>query len=131
MSSGHSWKWLRRISSASIYIQADLPDRAEEYYRQALVLQPENPYRYYNLAKFLIDKDRNVTEGIELIEKASGLGLDEFYYADCKGWGFFKQGKYKEALDLIQNSREARPVYDHKVYLHLEAAIKNKSSNKL
>ncbi len=95
MSSGHSWKWLRRISLASIYNQADLPDRAEEYYRQALVLQPENPYRYYNLAKFLIDKDRNVTEGIELIEKASGLGLMNSIMQTVRAGDFSNRGSTK------------------------------------
>jgi Flp pilus assembly protein TadD len=45
---------------ALIYDEAGLFDKAEEYYRQALILEPENPLRMYYLAWFLIDKDRNV-----------------------------------------------------------------------
>ena len=109
---------------AGIYEQAGIPDRAEEYYRQALSLDSENPMRIYSLAYFLVDSERNVNEGIELIEKASVSGLEEFYYADCKGWGLYKQGKYDEALELLQRSWDVRPIYDHDVYLHLDAAKK-------
>ncbi len=109
---------------AGIYEQAGIPDKAEWFYRQALSLEPQNIWRLNALAYFLIDSDRNVNEGIEMIEKASGLGLDEFYYADCKGWGLYKQGKYNEALELLERSWEARPIYNHEVYLHLEAARK-------
>ena len=45
-------------------------DKADKYYRKALSLEPENPVRLNDLAYFLIDKDRNVNEGMELVEKA-------------------------------------------------------------
>jgi hypothetical protein len=45
-------------------------------------------------------------------------------HTDTKGWGLYKQGKYKEALALLEKSWELRPIYDHIVYLHLEAAKK-------
>jgi Tfp pilus assembly protein PilF len=99
-------------------------DRAEKYYREALALQPEDPFRLNNLAWFLIDKDRNVNEGIELIEKARSLNLDEYYYTDCKGYGLLKQGQYKEALMLLEKSDSLKPVYNHEAFLHLEAAKK-------
>jgi tetratricopeptide (TPR) repeat protein len=108
----------------SIYAEAGMLDRAEKYYREALALQPEDPFRLNNLAWFLIDKDRNVNEGIELIEKARSLNLDEYYYTDCKGYGLLKQGQYKEALMLLEKSDSLKPVYNHEAYLHLEAAKK-------
>jgi tetratricopeptide (TPR) repeat protein len=109
---------------AGIYSEANLPDKAEKYYREALYLEPENPRRLYSIAYFLIDKDRNIDEGLQLIEKAQILNLDEFYYTDCKGWGLYKKGKYVEALRLLEKSWEMKPIYDHEVYLHLEAAKK-------
>lgn len=109
---------------AGIYKQAEIPNKAEEHYRQALSLDPLDPIRLYSLAYFLIDSEQDVNEGLELIEKASASGLDRFYYADCKGWGLYKQGKYNEALELLQRSWDARPIYDHDVFLHLEAAKK-------
>jgi tetratricopeptide (TPR) repeat protein len=107
---------------AGIYEQAEIPNKAEEHYRQALSLDPLDPIRLYSLAYFLIDSEQDVNEGLELIEKASTSGLDGFYYADCKGWGLYKQGKYNEALELLQRSWDGRRIYDHDVFLHLDAA---------
>jgi tetratricopeptide (TPR) repeat protein len=109
---------------ANIYSDANIPDKAETYYRQALSLETGNALRYNNLAFFLIDNDRNINEGLELIEKAMELNLDEWYYADCKGWGLYKLGKFRESVDYLQKSWQLKPFYDHDLYLHLEAAQK-------
>ena len=102
-------------------------EKAEAILREALSLEPENPTILNNLAYFLIDKDRNLNEGIELIDKVLELNSDNYEYLDTKGWGLYKQGKYMEALDMLQKSwdlRRERAVYDHEAFLHLEAAKK-------
>jgi Tfp pilus assembly protein PilF len=109
---------------ASIYSEAGILDKAEKYYRQALLLEPENPVRLYNLSLFLIDKNRNTTEGLELIDEALELNPDSYYMLDTKGWGLYKQGKYKEALELLEKSWELKPIYDHEIFLHLEEVKK-------
>jgi tetratricopeptide (TPR) repeat protein len=114
-------------SLAGIYSEADKLDKAEEYYRQALSLEPENPVRLNDLAYFLIDKDRNINEGLELVDKALELSPDNYVSFNSKGWGLFKQGKYKEALEILQKSwdlRREKAIYNHEAYLHLEAAKK-------
>ena len=116
-----------------IYYQADNFDKAEKYYRNALSLEPENPGMINNLAYFLIDKDRNIIEGQALVDKALNLDHDNYNYLDTKGWGLYKQGKYKESLEIIQKSwdiRRDKSVYDHEAYLHLEAAKKAVASLK-
>ena len=121
----------RSISDASIannlafaYEEAGLLDKAEKFYRQALALEPENPIRMNNLAWLLIDKDRNIGEGMKLIDTALELTPDEYTMVDTKGWGLYKQCKFKEALEFIQKADSLKPIYDHKLYLHLEAAKK-------
>jgi tetratricopeptide (TPR) repeat protein len=109
---------------AGIYSEANIPGKAEEYYHEALSLEPENPIRLNNLAWFLIDKDKNINEGMELIDKALKLSPDEYYMLNTKGWGLYKQGKYEEALELLENAWNLKPVYDHEMNLHLEAAKK-------
>jgi tetratricopeptide (TPR) repeat protein len=112
---------------AEIYSEADILDKAEKYYRQALSLEPEIPVRINNLAWFLIDKDRNINEGMELVDKALKLSPDNYSYLDCKGWGLYKQGQYQEALDILQKSWDLRmknAEYNHAAFLHLEAAKK-------
>jgi tetratricopeptide (TPR) repeat protein len=74
-----------------------------------------------NLGMFLIDKDRNISEGLVLVDKALKLSPDNYSYLHSKGWGLFKQGKLKESLELLEKSDSLKPVYDHRIYLHLEA----------
>ena len=112
---------------ANIYSEAGILDKAEGYFRQALSLEPENPARMNNLAFFLIDKDRNIKGGMELIDKALSLNPDYYEYLDTKGRGLYKQKKYKEALAILQRSWDLRmknAVYNHEAYLHLEAVKK-------
>jgi tetratricopeptide (TPR) repeat protein/TolB-like protein len=115
---------------AEIYSEAGLWDKAEYYYRQALTLNPENPRLISNLAYFLIDNNRNVNEGLELIDKALKTDPDNFVFLSTKGWGLYKQGKYKDALVLLQKSDSLKPFYNHEIYLKLEAAKKAVASQK-
>jgi len=112
---------------ADLYSDACYLDRSEEYYRQALSLEPESPARINSLASFLIYNDRNIDEGLELVEKALELRPDHYVYLDTKGCGLYKQGKYQEALEILQKSwdlRKENAVYNHEAFLHLEAAKK-------
>jgi len=77
-----------------------------------------------NLAWFLIDKDLNINEGLELVDKAIKLFPDDYLYLDTKGWGLYKQGKYEKALEILEKSWNLKPVYNHGIYLHLEEAKK-------
>jgi Tfp pilus assembly protein PilF len=116
-----------------MYSEAGIPDIAEEYYRKALSLEPEKPLRMNNLAFFLIDKDRKIEEGLQLARKALKLNPDNYDCLHTRGWGLYKQGKYNEALDLLQESWDIRmenAIYDHAAYLHLEAAKKAVASQK-
>lgn len=104
--------------------ESGLMNKTETYYRQALSLEPEKPERLNNLAYFLIDKDRNINEGLELINKALALQPDDYRNLHTKGWGLYKQGKYKQALEYLQKADSVKPIYSHELYLQLEAARK-------
>lgn len=109
------------------YNEAGVPEKAEEYYRQAFSMDPTNPDRINELAYFLIDSDRGIDEGLELAESRLALVPEDFYVMHTKGYGLYKQGKYREALELLQESwdlRRERAVYDHQAFLNLEAARK-------
>ena len=114
---------------AFIYSESDNLDKAEKYFREALSLEPEKSLRISNLALFLIEKDRNINEGMVLIEKALLLSPDNYLFLDTKGWGLYKQGKYREALEILEKSWELKPIYDHDLFLHLEAARKAIADN--
>jgi tetratricopeptide (TPR) repeat protein len=118
---------------ANIYKMAAIPDKAAVYYRKALAKEPENPGSMYNLACLLIDKGLDINEGLELIENALELRPDSYRCLDCKGWGLYKQGKYKEALLILQKSwdlKQEKAIYNREAFLHLEAAKKAVANQK-
>jgi len=115
------------LNLASIYAEAEILHKAEEYYRQSLSLDSDNSVGINAFAYLLINKDRNINEGMELIETGLKLSPDNFNYLHTKGWGLYKQGKYLEALEILQKSwdiRREQAIYNHEAYLHLEAARK-------
>jgi tetratricopeptide (TPR) repeat protein len=76
---------------------------------------------------FLINNDHNINEGMELVDRALAANPENYDYLDTKGWGLYKQGKYKEALEMLQKSWDLRmknAIYNHDSFLHLEAARK-------
>ncbi len=80
-----------------------------------------------NLANLLIEKELNISEGMELIEKALEMRPDSYTLLHAKGLGLYKQGNYKEALEIQQKSWDLRrelAVYDHEAFLNLEEAKK-------
>jgi len=108
----------------NIYWDAGILDKAEEYHRRALSLEPESARRLNSLAYLLIEKDLNVDEGLQLIDRALESDPDDYLYLDTRGWGLYKQGRYEEAVKVLEQAWELKPRYDHQVYLHLEEARK-------
>ncbi|MCX6255096.1 MAG: tetratricopeptide repeat protein [Bacteroidia bacterium] len=115
------------MNLAGIYSEAGIRDRSEQYRRQALSSEPGNSAIMNNLAYFLIDNDRDIDEGLELVETALKISPDNYNYLHTKGWVLYKKGKFQESLDILQRSwdlRRQNAGYDHEAFLHLEAAKK-------
>ncbi|MCX6253677.1 MAG: hypothetical protein NTV31_04280 [Bacteroidia bacterium] len=89
-----------------LYEKANSLDNAEEHRRAALKLDPNNYWRMNNLAAFLINHGKDINEGMNLINTAFKINHRDsgFLYTLLwtKGNGYYKQGKYEEALDLLQ-----------------------------
>jgi tetratricopeptide (TPR) repeat protein len=115
------------------YTQAGMQDEAEESFRRAVSLEPKNGFWYYYLGLHLIDKDRNIDEGLQMIDKALELLPNyEWLFLDYKGWGIYKQGKYQDALQVLEKSWKLQPYYNHEKFLHLQEvrkAIANQKNN--
>ncbi len=119
------WHEARILSSVgTIYTEANLFDKAELNYRQALELDPRNPSRMSDLAWLLINNDINVNEGVDLIEKALESRPDNWSYLDTRGWGLYKQGRYDEALQVLTDAWDLRPRYNYGGYLHIQEVEK-------
>jgi tetratricopeptide (TPR) repeat protein len=107
---------------AGIYHQAKLFTEAEELYRRALILNPKNNSFKKDLAYLLINYDRDISEGVELISQAVEENPDNPDFLFTFGLGLYKQGKYREALEFLEKSWKLIPFYDHEHFLVLEAA---------
>jgi tetratricopeptide (TPR) repeat protein len=116
---------------AYVYDMAGDTVKAEISLRKALSLEPENPVSMSSLAIFLIDYNRNIKEGMALIDKALEKNPDNYVFLHNKGWGLYKLGNYQEAAEILQQSWDLRiqnALYNHKAFLHLQEA-KRAASN--
>jgi TolB-like protein/tetratricopeptide (TPR) repeat protein len=106
-----------------LYFDAGIPDRAEGYFRKALSLEHDNPGRMNELANFLIESNRNLNEVSGLMDKAMELAknkLDYYDYLNLKGWGLYKQGKTREALEILQKCWDEAPFKLYSIRSHYE-----------
>ena len=111
-----------------IFQDANIKDKAEEHFRKAFKLDPLSTDRIYWLARFLINNDINVDEGMELIRKGLEIQPDNTGLLGIKGWGYYKQGKYEEAILLLKKAQESGG-FDPELYQHIqevEQALANK-----
>ena len=102
---------------AWIYWRGGNQDKAEKYFRKALMMEPENPARMNTLANRLIDRNKDFDEALGLIDKALELTQNKYlyyYYLDTKGWVLYKQGNSHAALELFQNLWDTTP---YKMYI--------------
>ncbi|MFO7850939.1 MAG: tetratricopeptide repeat protein [Bacteroidota bacterium] len=109
---------------AYIYTEGGYIDKAESCLREALSMEPENPSCLNNLGELLISHDINIEKGMELMDKALKIRPNSYIYLENKADGLYKQGKYEEALELLEKAWELRPLYEHSSYLMLEEVRK-------
>jgi tetratricopeptide (TPR) repeat protein len=117
------------ISIANIYEVWDSHEKAEEYIQKALTLPPDNPEAINTLAWSLIILDHNINEGLELTDLALKLDPHNAAIWDTKGWGLYKRGKYKEALDALQKADSIYPKPDPDIIYHIQE-VKKAIANK-
>jgi tetratricopeptide (TPR) repeat protein len=119
------WGEARILSGIGIcYYYAENIDDAEKYFRRALALNPEDPYRMYPLARLLIRYDIDLEEGMELAERAVKLEPDYYGILNIYGLGLYKQGEYEKALETLNKAWEARGIFDPDLKRDILAAEK-------
>jgi len=104
----------------SLYEEANIIDKAEEHRRNAYELNPQDVWTIYYLARLLINNDINLDEGMELIQKALKIEPDNTNFLRRKGWGYYKQGKYEEAIELLRKVEEKEISYVTLTYQYIQ-----------
>ncbi|HEX3569746.1 MAG TPA: tetratricopeptide repeat protein [Acidobacteriaceae bacterium] len=92
-------------------------DKAEEQFRKALEIDPQNAAVLNYLGYMLIDHDQKVPEALKMIRQAVLLEPQNYAYLDSLGWAYFKTGQYELAEENIRKANERNngdpTIHDH------------------
>jgi tetratricopeptide (TPR) repeat protein len=72
----------------------------------------------------LISNDKNIEEGMQLIKKALDISPDNYFYLWIQGLGYYKQGKYEEAISNLNLARDSIIGWNHDINKQLQEAKK-------
>jgi TonB family protein len=86
-----------RIRLAWILSQKRQFVEAEAEYKEILRLEPNNAMALNNLGYGMLERNINLEEAVQLIERAVSLAPNNDAYLDSLGWAYFKLGKLNEA----------------------------------
>ncbi|MEO6787059.1 MAG: tetratricopeptide repeat protein [Chthoniobacteraceae bacterium] len=99
--------------------QAGQFEKAAEYLRKSISLNPEAPEAYNYLGYMWVDRGQNVEEAGQLIRRAVEIRPDNGAYLDSLGWYYFKVGKFEEAKKELLSAVNQLPEEDAVVFDHL------------
>ncbi|MFP5206350.1 MAG: tetratricopeptide repeat protein [Acidobacteriota bacterium] len=91
---------------------------AEQYFKQALDLDPQNAMTMNYLGYMWADRGEKLPEALKLIRKAVELEPWNGAYLDSLGWVYFKLGDYELAEDNLRQAVQ-RDQTDPTVHMHL------------
>ena len=87
---------------------------------EVVAVKEEGYYLNY-LGYCMIEHDRNVSKGISYVKRALETEPDSGYFIDSLAWGYYKEGKCKEADALMQKVVELLGADDPEVKTHVDA----------
>ena len=102
---------------AGVHSKAKSFIKAEEYYREAISLYPDNALLMNNMPHFLISNDIDIEEGMALINTALAQDPENGTYLYTYGLGLYKTGELENSLETLRRSWELKPFYDHDHYI--------------
>lgn len=83
---------------------------AEEGFRKALELSPEQPTVLNYLGYSLVERREKLDEALGMIERAVAARPDRGYIVDSLGWVLYRLGRYDEAVVQMERAVELDPV---------------------
>jgi tetratricopeptide (TPR) repeat protein len=107
-----------------LFLRGELAERqkhfepAEQFFRQALELDPGNTMTLNYLGYMLADRGVRLPEALKMIRKAVEAEPMNGAYLDSLGWAYFKMGEFELAEDNLRRAVE-RDQSDPTVHEHL------------
>lgn len=95
----------------------DQVDKAIEDFKQIIKLEPNNIEALNALGYTMVDKTSHIEEGMRYIERAYKMKPDDAAILDSMGWGYYRLGELKKALQYLQ--RAFNKMKDPEIAAHL------------
>lgn len=109
--------WFLYFSRGVVYEAMDLWPPAEADFKQALVLQPDEPQVLNYLGYSWIDRGMNIEPAKAMIEKAVEQRPNDGYIIDSLGWVLYLLGDYEKATEQLERAIRLQPgdptINDH------------------
>jgi tetratricopeptide (TPR) repeat protein len=90
---------------------------AEQHFKRALELQPDQPDVLNYLAYTWVDKGLNIVEAERMLKRAVEQRPNSGHIVDSLAWAYFRLGRFEEAVPLLERAVELLPqdatVLDH------------------
>jgi tetratricopeptide (TPR) repeat protein len=83
---------------------------AESDFRAALKLNPEQPQVLNYLGYSLVEKNKDLDEALDMIQRAVAASPDSGYIVDSLGWVLYRLGRYEEAVPHMEHAAELMAI---------------------
>jgi tetratricopeptide (TPR) repeat protein len=83
---------------------------AEEDFRAALAIDPEQPQVLNYLGYALVEENRKLDEALDMIERAVAASPNNGFIVDSLGWVYYRLGRYDEAVVQMERAVELEAV---------------------
>jgi len=93
------------------------PEVLEKHLERLLKLKPDHAHALNALAYSWAERNIRLKEAEKLVAKALRLAPGDAYIMDSQGWVFFRQGRLKESLAVLQKAYEIKR--DGEIAAHL------------
>lgn len=102
--------WFLYYVRGIAYERTDRWPLAEADFRKALELNPEQPHVLNYLGYSMIEKQGDLVEALDMIEKAVAARPDDGYITDSLGWVFYRLGRFDEAVAPMERAVALEPL---------------------
>lgn len=103
-------QWATYFQRAIALTKLDDWPAAEADFRKSLELNPEEPTVLNYLGYTYVERQTNLDEALDMIERAVAARPDSGYIVDSLGWVLFRLGRYDEAVRHMERAVELLPV---------------------
>jgi Flp pilus assembly protein TadD len=102
--------WFLYYVRGIAYERTDRWPEAEADFRTALELNPDQPHVLNYLGYSMVEKQGDLDEALDMIEKAVAAQPEDGYITDSLGWVFYRLGRFEEAVAPMERAVELEPT---------------------